>query len=132
MTEKRAVVPVGMCAAARRAYRKRYGEDGSPGQEECLKYALEEALQWATENPQTPTKAQLQKIADEHGRGECYPESISLYVTGFQKLMWLAPESEVPEELHDLQWAIGDNPQADLHNKETIEAYRRGQKSKES
>lgn len=51
---------------------------------------------WLAENPIVPSDEALQSIADEHRRGKCSPENISLYVTGSQRRMFLKPAPVVP------------------------------------
>ena len=131
-SEKKIVVPDGMRVAAAKAVHETCGKVDYHPQ---IRIALEAALCWLSENPIVPTHEQLQKIADFHKRGTCYPESINLYVVGFQECMFLAPEP-VPEDIKDLLCAGEDTVKEayfrpDIYNERIIEAYRRGQKAQQ-
>jgi hypothetical protein len=86
MTTKKIVIPEGMLQAGRAAYSAYVTAETGASR------VLEAGLRWLSENPIKPSPKQLQDIADENGRGTCYPESIDPYVVGFQKRMFVKPE----------------------------------------
>jgi len=138
--EKKIVVPSGMVDAA---YGKaiededgkvRYSPVDAVKSHERLgvERILEAALRWLSENPIEPTQKQSRKLYADVPQGLLVDEVPSWYAIVWQRRMFLAPESEVPEEIKDLLWSIGGTwMQTDKkHNNEVAEAYRRGKEAK--
>lgn len=127
ITPEQIEVPEGIIKAIRR--NARYIGSGH----ECL--TEEQATQvgvavcvWLANNPIEPTEGQLQAIANDHGRGKCYPESIGLYVTGFQRRMFLKPET--PSAIKELLISPRASAvSAELYNNSVREAYEIGRRS---
>ena len=102
------------------------------------KRLIEAALHWLSEHPIVPTTVQCMQIYDTvrgspvRGGGtwdesrECYAE--------WQRRMFRELEPEVPEAIKDLLWdeSIDKMCARSRANADIIEAYRRGQQSKES
>jgi hypothetical protein len=91
------------------------------------------------ENPIVPTKEQAVDLGVSVA-GETVSERYALLVSEWQRRMFLAPEPEVPEAIKDLisEYATDSSNKDALvramargHNADVIEAYRRGQQSKE-
>ena len=128
--EKKIVVPEGMMKAAIFAWRL-HPIRGYPPEDAVCK-AVEAALRWLSEHPIVPTQKQSRKLYADVPQGLLVDEVPSWYAVEWQRRMFLAPESEVPEEIKDLLWSIGGTwMQTDKkHNNEVAEAYRRGKEAK--
>ena len=124
MSEEKIVVPEGMLEATRGAC--------TPNHPNRTRIELEAALRWLSENPIEPTQKQSRKLYADVPQGLLVDEVPSWYAIVWQRRMFLAPESEVPEEIKDLLWSIGGTwMQTDKkHNNEVAEAYRRGKEAK--
>jgi hypothetical protein len=86
--------------------------------------------EWLSKNPILPTEEQAQYMYDgKNGLG--HSATIQYCMTEWQRLMFLAPEPKVPEEIKDLLY---EKKRCDLWADETNfhiqEAFRRGQRSK--
>lgn len=122
---KKIVIPEGMLNAA--CFQANSGRLNGSIMTEDVREILVSTFRWLAENVITPTREQLQSIADEHKRGQVYPKNITTYVEGFQRLMFLDPTPEVPEEIKDL--FDGENIHGLKDFKSVIiEAYNRGRK----
>lgn len=130
MSEKKIVVPEGMLKAAI-AVIENYDDVVGNGQCEEFRIELivEAALRWLSENPIVPTKDDLAMVRllyfdRKHLDGK---STVTDFVVGWQRRMFIAPEPEVPEEIEDLLLPY-DMATADGYaiNVAIIEAYRRG------
>lgn len=138
MSEKKIKVPEGMLKAflgGREEPKERVVTEWTPERS-----GLEAALRWLSENPIVPTDEQLASMFKEFPEGPSVigPKQI---IELWQRRCFLAPESEVPDEIKDMLW--NESPREcvipkeegaglkarKLHNKEILEAYRRGYKS---
>lgn len=130
---KKIIVPEGMLRAACRVGMTT-ATDAEP--------ILEAALRWLSENRQDMSPALLKTIKGDVSYLAINETNIYEIVNAAIKRMFLAPEPEVPEELENLIWGewqvkhgvpehtAGWLP-IESHNAQILEAYRRGQKSKE-
>ena len=101
---------------------------------------LEAALRWLSENPIVPTDEQIDRI---HREANPSAETaigrhweIRNWLIEWQRRIFLAPEPEIPEEVKDLLYrhpkGLSDGfVSMDTADENTIEAYRRGQQSRE-
>jgi hypothetical protein len=101
--------------------------------------AVEAALRWLSEHPVVPTMEQAVVLRDldtsisaQYGQTAPTCASVSAVVTFWQSHMFLAPEPEVLEEISDLKLCGGSAYTHEQVNQRIAEAFRRGQKSKES
>lgn len=133
MTERRYKVPEGMLDAA-------YGEYPWPADwtvEQCVKKGVEASLRWLSENPIVPTDEQILEMEKLH-QSDCSlwnrfgsSNNHAYYCYEWQRRMFLAPpEPEVLEEIKDLLDST-DDPIFNGWKKKILEAYRRGQRSKD-
>ena len=136
MGEKKIVVPTGMLKAAMNSIQPSVLVG-------TISVSLKAALLWLSENPPVPTF----RTVDECGSaGMCYADGLdgefcrTKDVIEWQRLMFVAPEPEVPEEIKHLLWETTikfvpkENPVTGIsekHNRAVIEAFRCGQKLKE-
>ena len=110
-----------------------------------IKTGLEAALLWLSKNPIVPTYEQIEsllKICVQNVPGK---NGMTLYQKEFckewQRIMFLSPDPEVPEEIKDLLYCEQDR--IGIHgdpvhaskliwesDRRAIEAYHRGQRSK--
>ena len=100
--------------------------------------AVKAVLGWLSKNPIVPTEEQATALfaSIEHpvgATGEGWGKVASDIAVEWQRHMFLKPEPEVPEEIRDLiDNCAGDGRcNSESANKRVLEAYRRGQKSKE-
>lgn len=124
------VVPEGMIKVAEQSYC-----EADPRQQNnvtaAASHVLEAALRWLSENPILPashnTCEEMHRTVNAKGYC-CYQSAL---LAEWQRRMFLSPEPEIPAEIADLMWARleRDGCDAEDHNKEIIEAYRRGQNS---
>lgn len=129
MDEKKYAVPAGMLDA----FRKAETHHGRVWDAEVLEAMLTAALRWLAENPIVPTPEQMNKLrfdtCDNDMTTTFNQRSINL-ATAWQRRMFLAPEPEIPEAVKDLLWKSEDDGKnydpAPGHNRDVIEAYRRG------
>ena len=130
MREKKYVVPQGMLDAA---YQYCPASFAMP----AVRSMLESSLRWLSENPVVPTVEESKELWRTSGAAVELTESkrASIYATEWQRRMFLVEEDRVPEEIKDMLLGISEelNPTVtgNEHNAAVIEAYRRGQKSKE-
>lgn len=134
MSEKKIVVPQGMLAAA---YEYCPASFAMP----AVRAMLEAALLWASQHPLYPTIEQQFSLHDSWPRSLTYDEKsthpiqdqIFYSIVEWQRIAFLAPEPEVPEEVKDLLVDIGISPELSVgrrqFNGNIVEAFRRGQKS---
>ena len=131
MGEKKIVVPTGMLKAAMNSIQPSVLVG-------TISVSLKAALLWLSENPPVPTF----RTVDECGSaGMCYADGLdgefcrTKDVIEWQRLMFVAPEPEVLEEIKDLMLSQQSHPKLegfkDELNLRMIEAFRRGQKAKE-
>lgn len=128
---KRIVVPEGMLRAANKACEKEMArlDPSKPigyivADAMCITdQVIEAALLWLSENPIVPTMQQANEMATLTPLGGSFAQ---FSATEWQRRMFLAPEPEVPEEIADL--LVGVHPDVAPI---ALEAYRRGQQSKE-
>ncbi len=138
--EKKLVVPSGMVDAA---YGKaiedadgkvRYSPVDAVKSHERLgvERILEAALRWLSEKPIVPTPEQANDLwkATNGALKDVWP---ILIVTEWQRIMFRAPEPEVPEEIKDLlHISLPETPEIVQESVRSyiIEAYRRGKAAK--
>lgn len=145
---KKIVVPEGMREAADAAIsdarKERSSRPGVPGGNaelrlgEVEEITIQAALRSLSENPVIPTKKQMDSIRaglDDYGY-----DQFRLVVREWQRIMFLAPELEVPEEIKDLLFSSPGGIPVVLHdncvsvqeqvNDRIIEAHSRGKKSR--
>jgi hypothetical protein len=131
MGEKKIVVPTGMLKAAMNSIQPSVLVG-------TISVSLKAALLWLSENPPVPTF----RTVDECGSaGMCSADGLdgefcrTKDVIEWQRLMFVAPEPEVLEEIKDLMLSQQSHPKLegfkDELNLRMIEAFRRGQKAKE-
>jgi hypothetical protein len=104
------------------------------GDDKRIELILEAALRWLSENPIVPTEKQERKLDDawmESKKDLASRYYKCAHATEFgaiewQRMMFLEPEPEVPEEIKDL--IAGVHPDVAPI---AIEAFRRGQKAGE-
>lgn len=140
MSEKRIVVPEGMLKVAIDAAVKSSGASTIQASsrvkaeiEKSFHSALEAALRWQSENPVVPPEQFIHgHIRKGNGCWLSTTDCIAA-IKEWQRRMYLAPESEVPEGikdmLADLDIATSYVTGREQYNKDIIEAYRRGQKT---
>jgi len=104
---------------------------------------LEAFVCWLSENPIVPTDAQVEEMRIK--LVPVHPHWANI-VAEWQRRMFVAPEPKAPDEIKDLFWPVLDTKTAstceadelikhtncERHNEEISEAFRRGQKSKET
>ncbi len=133
------VVPEGMLKAVDAAWINAHGgphPQASPKVakdiEDGIRFDLEAALRWLSENPIVPTMQELVSMQEAYCRQQMSGEHNSMVFVAveWQRRMFLAPEPEVPEEIKDL--FVGqetlDNKGTEMNHR-IHEAYRRGQKA---
>lgn len=117
-------IPEGMLKAAM------YDDGAGYLSEAWMERRLEAALRWLSENPIVPTDKQLEDIASFASAPTHF--GVSIWFQQWQRRMFLAPESKIPEEVKDLLWESSARLDRGFHwNDAILEAYRRGQNSKE-
>jgi hypothetical protein len=133
MSEKKYVVPQGMIDAA---YQYCPASFAMP----AVRSMLEAALQWLAENPIVPTVEQGDSLFHSD-IGIDYTKKFDAtraVVVEWQRRMFLAPESQIPEELEDLllprfvnalEVGVERHRTEAEYKKSVIEAFRRGQKA---
>jgi len=138
MSDKEIVVPAEMWDAARRMYAQANSLNGRTdcSDSDRLMYALEAALRWLSENPIVPTMAQMEACRDSGH--PCILDG-AWYATEWQRRMFLAPKTEIPEAVKDLllmpivppTHSIHDlpDPMYARHDRDVLEAFRRGQEA---
>lgn len=135
MSEK-IVVPEGMLEAAASIPADPWYEGNKRGE---IEERLEVALRWLSENPIVPTDEQIRSMSEKvYGIHIAYPENPVIaeplmalakeYLAEFQRRMFLELEPEVPEVADLVKDFRRDG---DAYNA-VLEAYRRGQKSKDA
>ena len=94
---------------------------------------LEAALRWLSENPIVPTPPPISgdylAIREDYKMSRTSFSWESYYAVEWQRRMFLAPETEVPEEIKDLVWDNRGYAQDHVmkkHKEEILEAYHRG------
>jgi hypothetical protein len=131
---KKILVPKGMATAGRLAFGEFYGfRDPKELHGGAVEFVLQEALRWLSDNPIVPTPKQIEDMVRSwHGKCDV-SDFVVLVMHEWQRRMFLTPELEVPEAVEDLMWGSGKANEDDdrCHNEDVIEAYRRGQQSKE-
>jgi hypothetical protein len=137
MSESRVVVPEGMLKAAKESEEEYLRDNQS--RDVCREVILEASLRWLSENPMFPTHSEVNSILAmvqfQSLRGTSL-DGLQDFAAMWQRRCFLAPEPEVPEAVKDLMWP--DSPScsptiidAQSINKRVLEAYRRGQRSKD-
>ena len=136
MSDKRYVVPEGMLKAIEEALSLAFKDFHAMGHPTCsvkeeiefywafmANRAGESVAVWLSENPIVPTEQQCSELwKNAHEIGGSLPCNIAVE---WQRRCFLAPDPEVPEELKDLLNCTIDQ------RKSIIEAFRRGQRSKQ-
>ena len=120
MSEKKIAAPEGMLEAAATEARNL----GSGWVQ-----ILEAALRWLSENPIEPTPQWIHEVWRQERNPQAGTFALRV-IREWQRRMFLAPESEVPEEIKDLAVSDLDMEWDGPINKRILEAFRRGQKSK--
>ena len=98
---------------------------------------LESALRWLSENPIVPTKEQTKTLwGNANGKNICYLSDLETLVIQnackeWQSIMFVEPEPEIPEDIRPLLRMDIMGDWVKIHST-IIEAYRRGQRSKET
>lgn len=130
MADRKIVVPEGMLKAATEAVLQaqcvgRSPEDGPRSIPAREQISVESALRWLLDELPFPS------FNDDECSG---PEWVNGYNRAMADVrrMHLAPKPEVPREILDLHVSDTEMGWDSPINKRIIEAYRRGQKSKES
>jgi hypothetical protein len=133
MSKKQCVVPEGMLKAAHEA---NFSLDAP------VRQIVEAALRWQSENPIVPTQEQYEELHKKWRYDGITKASSAIefqrICRAWQRQMHLAPEPEVPEDIKDLLMGSAYTPMTGMvelnpeWDKRIIEAYRRGQASKES
>ncbi len=106
---------------------------GCPWQE-IVSTALEAFIRWQSENPPVPTDEQIReaaKKADPRGDWKVATSFLTDYrnfLMLWERIMYLAPEPTVPEEIEDLLHNVLNMEDNDC-NRRIVEAFRRGQKA---
>jgi hypothetical protein len=121
--KNRIIVPEGMFTAFIGAE----NHDGPKWDDRVLYKMLKAALLWLSENPIVPTLEQAEYMYD--GAKGSHSASIQYCMTEWQRRMFLAPEPWHPEEIKDML-SDGKDAASMQYNKDILEAFRRGQKSK--
>jgi hypothetical protein len=126
MGERRIKVPDGMLKAVSENWPIRCMEDKAH-----VMATLEAALRWLSENPILPSPPQRINMSREFVTDKAW-----VLCEAWQRRMFIAPEPEVPEAVKDLLAPPGIHTNFtvpnDIHDVQIIEAYRRGQHSKEN
>lgn len=91
---------------------------------------LEAALEALAENPIVPTNEQISEMSCAVTDKPCPWGHTKPLIIEWQRRMFEAPEPEVPEAIRDLLDPL-DRENRFLANQHILEAYRRGQQSKE-
>lgn len=125
MSDKKIVVPEGCLEAVAKAVRKELL--GNTGSEQISEVSSEAFARWLSENPMRPSDDQVEDLRNEH-----IGLNLKWMMVEWQRRMFLAPEMKVPREILDLHVSDTEMGWDSPINKRIIEAYRRGQKSKES
>ena len=125
---KKYIVPVGMLEAAARALTGGVALPIGTDSANQLKVAIEAVVQWIAENPIVPTDAQVMAMnapvaADWNGWAR-------VAAVAWQRIMFVAPEPEIPRELALLLTRQGCTYTRDEIDGLIEKAYRIGQKSK--
>lgn len=126
MADRKIVVPEGMLKAACNAYSV---EPKLRSRSDTV-FVLEAALLWLSENPIVPTAAWSDSTI--RGWDVLTEQSLIAAILEWQRRMFLAPDMKVPREILDLHVSDTEMGWDSPINKRIIEAFRRGQKSKES
>lgn len=128
MSDKKYVVPDGMLMAAR----KRWPESATG--ETVIRDRIEAALRWLSENPIVPTDEQaieLLKLGGLYGNPSLTNLRQLREITGgFQRIIFLDPQPEVPEEIKDLLDKWPTSVPCNEAHRCILEAYRRGKAGK--
>jgi len=143
--EKKIVVPKGMIEAVIDHHPSKGALQSDPDMlsTDTVTAVLEAAIRWMIENPIVPSTKDADKLwreahtlSADSKTGHAGKDML----IEWQRMMFLAPEPEVPEEVKDLMSKYADpklqtdgllRAMARGHNEDIIEAYRRGQKSRE-
>ena len=136
MEEKKYVVPEGMGSAVAHAVFKKYGYVEFYPQ---IATALEAAVRWLSDNPIVPSLEQAWNLTKKFQDDPIEQDMAVFLVREWQKRMFLAEESHVPQEIKDLLYSSGgrvacDNPKDGYRfiaesDRRVLEAYRIGQKA---
>ena len=130
MMEKRIVVPDGMMKAVSNTWEVK-SHKVEINKAEAI---IQAALRWLSENPIVPTRQNLEDMrTDWEDTPEQNAEKVVIFlISEWQRRIFLAPESEVPEAVKNLLLDGADfihgQKHADEANKNVIEAYNRGLK----
>jgi len=142
MSNQKIVIPEAMLEAIAVAVRNELCHN--TGTEELAKCAAVAMASYLSENPILPTGEQCKSLIETYAKSQhgitgetgCVPWCVAEW----QRLMFIAPKSEVPEEIKDLLipiFTLGEEVARPLgtnneYNHAIIEAFHRGQQSKET
>ena len=101
---------------------------------DAFRAGVREFVRWQSENPPVPTDEQIReaaKKADPRGDWKVATSFLTDYrnfLMLWERIMYLAPEPTVPEEIEDLLHNVLNMEDNDC-NRRIVEAFRRGQKA---
>ena len=138
MSDKKYVVPEGGLEVAKQVLRDKFAfvERDNSTLGEYLKTSLEAFIRWQSENLIVPSHEQVIHLCEIFANRSVisYCDSVRAVAIEWLRIMYLAPEPEVPEEIKDL--LLTEQSHKDVQplkgelNSLIMEAYRRGKASK--
>jgi len=127
VSDKKYVVPEGGLEVAKQVLRDKFAfvERDNSTLGEYLKTSLEAFIRWQSENLIVPSHEQVIHLCEIFANRSVisYCDSVRAVAIEWLRIMYLAPEPEVPKEIKDL--LCGGNIKTLI-----TEAYRRGKQSK--
>lgn len=148
MSDRKINVPEGMLKSALGAVNNKRTVHCPACDLNDLGLILEAALLWQRENLIEPTEGQIELFLRGQGITDTgyYFSTLRSFGLYFQRCLYDAPETDVPEEVRELLWADPRYPDGIWylpvdeskpytsetlhHNKQVLEAYRRGQQDR--
>jgi hypothetical protein len=138
VSDKKYVVPEGGLEVAKQVLRDKFAfvERDNSTLGEYLKTSLEAFIRWQSENLIVPSHEQVIHLCEIFANRSVisYCDSVRAVAIEWLRIMYLAPEPEVPEEIKDL--LLTEQSHKDVQplkgelNSLIMEAYRRGKASK--